>query len=349
MNNILLIEDDMSINKILAYELRKKGYLVDSLYDGKEAVSKILENDYDLVLIDWMLPYKDGVSIIKEVRQNDYVKPLILLTARSEQEDIIKGLEAGADDYLTKPFQSAVLIARIEAHLRRHHKHFLDEIKFEDVMMNTKNREVTIDNHVIVLTKVEYDLLKMLEISLEEGFPIIPRKFTVVKTKEIETLIDRIYASLPVEVQEARAFLRRREELQIEAQQKAEKIIQDAQAEADRKLSEADFIKALEREGIRIRTQVQQECEEIKRKAMEEADNIRAQAVEEAMKTKEGAELYAEQVLTNLEKNLTQQQQIVKNGQVYMEKLRTDSFGSYDIPTSYSTERAQSSSDFVIK
>ena len=198
-----------------------------------------------------------------------------------------------------------------------------------------------------------YDLLKMLEISLEEGFPIIPRKFTVVKTKEIEALIDRIYASLPVEVQEARAFLRRREELQIEAQQKAEKIIQDAQAEADRKLSEADFIKALEREGVRIRTQVQQECEEIKRKAMEEADNIRAQAVEEAMKTKEGAELYAEQVLTNLEKNLTQQQQIVKNGQVYMEKLRSDSYGSYDIPLSYSSDRTQASSssdsDFVIK
>lgn len=194
-----------------------------------------------------------------------------------------------------------------------------------------------------------YDLLKMLEISLEEGFPIIPRKFTVVKTKEIETLIDRIYASLPLEVQEARAFLRRREELQVEAQQKAEKIVQDAQAEADRKLSEADFIKALEREGVRIRTQVQQECEEIKRKAMEEADNIRAQAVEEAMKTKEGAELYAEQVLTNLEKNLAQQQQIVKNGQVYMEKLRTDSFGSYDIPTSYSVDRAQANSDFVIK
>ena len=97
-----------------------------------------------------------------------------------------------------------------------------------------------------------YDLLKMLEISLEEGLPIIPRKFTVVKTKEIETLIDRIYASLPVEVQEARAFLRRKDEYQQEAQQKAEKIISDAQAEADRKLSEADFIKALEKEGIRI-------------------------------------------------------------------------------------------------
>lgn len=194
-----------------------------------------------------------------------------------------------------------------------------------------------------------YDLLKMLEISLEEGFPIIPRKYTVVKTKEIETLIDRIYASLPVEVQEARAFLRRRDELQMEAQQKAEKIVSDAQKEADRKLSEADFIKALEREGIRIRTQVQQECEEIKRRAMEEADEIRNQATEEAMKTKEGAELYAEQVLTNLEKNLTQQQQIVKNGQVYMEKLRSESFGNYDVPTSYTTERTQNMSDYIIK
>ena len=134
MNKILLIEDDQSINKILAYELSKKGYQVDSLFDGKEAVQTILKNDYDLVLVDWMLPYQNGVSIIKEVRSNDYVKPLILLTARSEQEDIIKGLEAGADDYLTKPFQSAVLIARIEAHLRRHHKHFLDEIKFGDVL-----------------------------------------------------------------------------------------------------------------------------------------------------------------------------------------------------------------------
>ena len=104
MNKILLIEDDQSINKILAYELSKKGYQVDSLFDGKEAVQTILKNDYDLVLVDWMLPYQNGVSIIKEVRSNDYVKPLILLTARSEQEDIIKGLEAGAEYDLLKMF-----------------------------------------------------------------------------------------------------------------------------------------------------------------------------------------------------------------------------------------------------
>ena len=165
------------------------------------------------------------------------------------------------------------------------------------------------------LLKPVYDLLKRLELCLEKGFPILPNYLVAVKVKDIEPLIDTIYATLPQEIQEARALLRRREELQMEAQQKAEKIISDAQAEADRKLSEADFIKALEKEGIRIRTQVQQECEEIKRKAMEEAENIRAQATEDAMRTKEGAELYAEQVLTNLEKNLTQQQQIVKNGQ----------------------------------
>ena len=177
-----------------------------------------------------------------------------------------------------------------------------------------------------------YDLLRALEVSMEEGFPIIPGSFTVVKTKEIGSLIEKIYSSIPTEIQEARAFLRRRDELQMEARQKAEKIITDAQEEADKRLSEADFIKALEREGNRIRTQVQQECEEIKRKALDDAENIRIQATEDAMKTREGAEIYAEQVLTNLERDLGQLQQVVKNGQIYMEKLRSEaSTGGYDL------------------
>lgn len=177
-----------------------------------------------------------------------------------------------------------------------------------------------------------YDLLRALEVSLEEGFPIIPGAFAVVKPKEIGSLIEKIYASIPTEIQEARAFLRRRDELQTEARQKAEKIISDAQEEADKRLSEADFIKALEREGNRIRTQVQQECEEIKRKALDDAENIRIQATEDAMKTREGAEIYAEQVLTNLERDLGQLQQVVKNGQIYMEKLRTEATtGGYDL------------------
>lgn len=173
-----------------------------------------------------------------------------------------------------------------------------------------------------------YDLLKMLEISLEEGFPIIPRKYTIVKTREIEELIDRIYNSLPVEVQEARAFLRRKEELQVEAQQKAARIVEEAQIEADRKLSEADFIKALEREGNRIRAQVQEECEEIKRIAYEEAENVRNQAKEDATNMREGAELYCQKVFTNLEGNLTQLHQGVKECQIQLEKQRTESLNA---------------------
>ncbi len=192
-----------------------------------------------------------------------------------------------------------------------------------------------------------YDLLRLLEMSLEESFPIIPGRYVLAKPKEIEALIDKICNNLPLEIQEARAFLLRRDEMQMEAQQKAEKIVADAQAEADRKLSEADFLKALEREGNRIRTQVQEECEELKRKALEEADEIRLKATSDAMKTREGAEIYAEQVLTNLEHDLTQLQQIVKNGQVYMEKMRSEAIGAYDAPSSF--EMKNRTSDFKIK
>lgn len=172
-----------------------------------------------------------------------------------------------------------------------------------------------------------YDLLKMLEIALDEGYSVL--KYTIVNKKEIETLIDRIYMTLPTEVQEARVFIIDKERLQNKAQAEAADIIQKAQAEADRKLSESDQIKAIEREGIRITNEVKEECERIKHLALQDADKIRLQATDEAMKIREGAELYAEQVLTSLEGNLTQLQQVVKNGQIYMEQLRADSVGRY--------------------
>lgn len=195
-----------------------------------------------------------------------------------------------------------------------------------------------------------YDLLKLLEMAIEESFSIIPGRYTIVKDSDILTLIDRIYASMPTEVQEAQKYLKRIEEVKIAAQQEAEKIITDAQAEADRKLSEADFIKAVEREGIRIRNQVQEECEELKRKALEEADEIRSQAQKDADKTKEGAELYAEQVLTNLETDLSKLQQVVKNGQIYMEQLRTSSGSGSSYYNSNSTNNTPAKTpDFVIQ
>ena len=190
------------------------------------------------------------------------------------------------------------------------------------------------------------DTVRLLELAVEEGFPIFPGKYVVLKTEEIMQLIDRIYASIPIEIKEARDFLDRIEQVKMAAQQEAEKMIADAQMEADRKLSEADFIKAVEREGIRIRNQVQEECEELKRKALEEADNIRSQAAEEALKTKEGAELYVEQVLNNLESDLTKLKQIVKNGQIFLEQSRKELGSASSL---YPGQDAKRTPDYVRK
>ncbi len=168
-----------------------------------------------------------------------------------------------------------------------------------------------------------YDLLKMLEMTLDDGFSI--SKYAIVNKREIETLIDRIYAALPPEVQEARVFMKRKEELQNEAQQQAAKIVQDAQNEANRLISESEIRKAIERDGIRLKNEVVAEMENIKHVSMQDAEQLRLQATEESMKIREGAELYAKQVLTSLEDNLTQLQQVVKNGQIYMEQIKNDS------------------------
>src|SRR5574344_1110967 len=196
-----------------------------------------------------------------------------------------------------------------------------------------------------------YELLKMLDDVMDKSFQIVPNCYAIVKLKEAESLIDRIYASLPSEVQEARAFLRRREELQIEAQQKAEKVVADAQNEANRLLSESDVLRAVQREAEKIKEQVIADCEDIKRKALDDAESVRIQASDEAVRIKEGAEVYAEQILANIEKDLTQLQQVVKNGQVYMEKLRTDSASSNSNNAVYSKDynTDSQSGDFVVE
>lgn len=176
-----------------------------------------------------------------------------------------------------------------------------------------------------------YDLLKMLEIALDEGYSVL--KYTIVNKREIEDIIDRIYTALPQEVQEARVFLKRKEELQIEAQQKATKIVQEAQDEADRKLSSSEQIKAVERERIRITNEVKDNCEKIKSIAEQDADSIRLQATSEALKIRESAEMYAEKIFNVMENNLLQLQQDVKNCQIYVEQLRTDAMNRYQVPS----------------
>ena len=188
---------------------------------------------------------------------------------------------------------------------------------------------------------VIYGLMNELEEALDnKGFPLLG--FSVVKKDTVTNILDKLYAALPDEIKEARSLLRRKDELQYEAQQKAEKVVADAQAEANRLLSESDLLRAVQREAEKIKEQVITDCEEIKRKAVDEAENIRVQAIDEATRIKDGANVYAEQVLTNLEQNLGQLQEIVKNGQVQLERRRLE----FEEPNNYANQRPEYAKDF---
>ena len=190
---------------------------------------------------------------------------------------------------------------------------------------------------------VIYGLMNELEEALDKGFPLLGYCFTVVKKDTVTNILDKLYAALPDEIKEARALLRRKEELQYEAQQRAEKVISDAQAEANRLLSESDLLRAVQKEAEKIKEQVIADCEDIKRKALDEAESIRMQAADESTRTKDGATVYAEQVLVSLEQNLAQLQEIVKNGQLQLERRRAE---SDEQMSGYANQRAEYANDF---
>ena len=178
---------------------------------------------------------------------------------------------------------------------------------------------------------VIYGLMNELEEALDKGFPLLSN-LAIVKKDTVVNILDKLYAALPDEVKEARALLRRKDELQYEAQQRAEKTIADAQAEANRLLSESDLLRAVQREAEKIKEQVITDCEDIKYKALEEANAVRTQAFDEAMRMKDSASVYAEQILTGLEQNINQLHEIVKDNQIQLERKRSEvenSSGSY--------------------
>ena len=191
---------------------------------------------------------------------------------------------------------------------------------------------------------VIYGLMTELEDALDRGFPLLGYCFTVVKKDTVTTILDKLYAALPDEIKEARALLRRKDELQYEAQQRAEKIVSDAQAEANRLLSESDLLRAVQREAEKIKEQVITDCEDIKRKALDEAENVRIQATDEATRIKDGATVYAEQVLVNLEQNLGQLQEVVKNGQLQLERNRAAA--DEQMSGNYVNQRQEFAQDF---
>ena len=165
MAHIYIVEDDVNIREIEAFSLKNSGYTVEEFGSAKEFWSRIYEKVPDLIVLDVMLPDEDGLSIVKKLRQwaeSRYV-PIIMVPAKTTELDRVKGLDRGADDYLTKPFGVMELISRVKALLRRSmQNHEIKQMKVGEIELNDEKRQVKVSGEPITLTYKEYELLKML-------------------------------------------------------------------------------------------------------------------------------------------------------------------------------------------
>ncbi len=167
MSKILIVEDERAIVEILKFNLRKEGYEVLEAMDGEAGLTLARIEDPDLILLDLMLPKMDGFSVCKTLRSEGHLMPILMLTAREEEEDKVSGLEAGADDYITKPFSMRELLARVKANIRRRS---LDQtpqfaqavLQAGDLTVDTVKYQVLKNGVALELTQKEFDLLQLL-------------------------------------------------------------------------------------------------------------------------------------------------------------------------------------------
>ncbi len=158
---ILIIEDEKKIARFMELELMHEGYEVDSFRSGEQGLESFANNDYDLVLLDIMLPEMSGMEVCSRVREQSDI-PIIMVTAKDSVPEKVKGLDYGADDYVTKPFDIEELLARIRAQLRRFDTKDKEVLKIDNLVMETERHVVKRDGEEIELTKKEYDLLEYL-------------------------------------------------------------------------------------------------------------------------------------------------------------------------------------------
>ncbi|MBI4136495.1 response regulator transcription factor [Candidatus Roizmanbacteria bacterium] len=160
---ILIVEDEHLIADSLAKGLKQESYAVDVAYTGTKGFDMAVGEDYDCIVLDLMLPEMDGITLCKKLREEELVvSPILMLTARSELEDKVEGLNTGADDYLTKPFAFEELLARVRALTRRPKRLSGTTITIDDLSINTNNYTVTRGGKEILLSKTEYALLEYL-------------------------------------------------------------------------------------------------------------------------------------------------------------------------------------------
>ena len=160
---IFIIEDEASIVQLVQHNLEKNGFIVSSSVNGNDGLKELKKFQPDLLLLDWMLPDLSGIEICKNIRKDNSIKnlPVIMLTAKGEEEDKIKGLDSGVDDYLTKPFSFNELMARIKAVLRRSNPNTVsDNLEFEDLVLDRIEKRVYRDKKEIQLGPTEFRLLE---------------------------------------------------------------------------------------------------------------------------------------------------------------------------------------------
>ena len=159
---ILLVEDEIDLNNVVTKYLKKNGYSIDSVFDGEEALDYLRYGEYDLVILDIMMPKVNGFEVIKELRNNGDNTAILMLTARDSADDKVKGLDLGADDYIVKPFDFNELMARIRAVVRRKYGNSSNRLVIGDLILDTSEKSVTRAGKQIELTGKEYEVLEYL-------------------------------------------------------------------------------------------------------------------------------------------------------------------------------------------
>lgn len=159
---ILVVDDEVKLADALGELLRRNKFIVDVVYDGADGYYYAKNGDYDVVLLDVMMPQMDGYEVAQKLRQNKSNVSILMLTAKDEVASRVKGLDCGADDYLTKPFATEELLARIRALTRRQSELVYDELTFADITLNTSNYTLSCGQKVVSLGAKEYEILRFL-------------------------------------------------------------------------------------------------------------------------------------------------------------------------------------------
>lgn len=177
---LLFAEDDRDLSAAVKTLLERSGYMVDAVFNGADAVDYATAEPYDGIILDWMMPEKDGVQALREIRAKGVRTPCLLLTARDAVEDRVTGLDAGADDYLSKPFNGRELAARVRAMLRRRESYVPDVISWEDLQLDKSSCELRCGDRVVRLTGKMY---QMMEVFMENPKHLF----------SVQQLMDRIW------------------------------------------------------------------------------------------------------------------------------------------------------------